>query len=615
MSMMFPAAALAAALASAAPAPCQGERVIAVGETVHYGRVSFDAERIGNSIRLVDCARGIVTLDLGEGTDLAQAIHVESADGVFDAERARAAVSVHWAAQRFYDYLQNSFGWRGWDGRGGPLVQYVHFGHAHFNASFNEGYVLYGDGGAFNSTPIVSLDYVGHEVTHGISARTAALAYSGESGALNESFSDIIGKAFQHFAFPERGDDWVMFADIYRDVGMSTRSMAHPYAVATPRDATALDFIAGRSRRGEETVLQSVAQTYLGPNWDFGRADGQSFYINAGPNNFWFYLLAAGGEGVNDIGHAYAVNGIGIEKAASIAWRSLTTYLRSDATYLDARYASEQAAIDLFGAHSAELESVIAAWQAVEVNEANFSRMPRYRREVTLIEGRRDGAEGAPVRFAAAAPDFPGAVGAVASGWVLHSSSAVRTYGDFLGWQNWAAAGGHAYEIRFTRRGGRAFYRNVRGEAGERGVPFEVWDLGQDLSSAADDVRFVPIVYDIDENGGFGLWSQDRSGEAYTRDHPALSGARDYWTDMIHIAAPLDLSPGQAGYEEALRQGAGAMGAAHLQWLAFIRSDGVAGTRPPAGSTFRIVLSRDPAPMPARPAPAPLAHPIHEDAP
>ena len=604
MLIGFSAAAFAAVLASAAPAPCQGERVTASGESVHYGRVTFDAERIGTETRLVDCERGIVTLDMRQGVDLAQAVHFTSDDSVFDSESDRAAVSAHWGAQRFYDFLQQSFGWRGWDGRGAPLVQYVHFGRAYFNASFNQGYIVYGDGGAFNSTPIVSLDYVGHEVGHGITASTARLAYSGESGALNESFSDIIAKAFQHFAFPERRDDWVMFADIYRDPGMSTRSMSHPGSAATPRDQSALSFIAERSARGEQTVLQRTARTYLGPDWDYGRADGQGFYVNAGPNNHWFYLLSAGGAGVNDFGRVYQVEGIGIEKAAAIAWRSLTTHLRPDATYLDARYSSEQAAIDLFGAGSMELRSVHAAWDAVEVTEANFIRMPRFVHALAALEMRQDGQSASVLN--AGARDFPRGAERADAGWVLHSSSAVRSYEDFLGWQNWPAAGGHAYEIRFTPRGGRAVYRNARGETSVRGAPFEVWELGGDLVSPADDVRYVPVVYDIDENGAFGLWSQDRSGESYTRDHPAFPGDADYWTDMIHIIAPLDLSAGEAGYQAAMRDGASALGVQHLQWLAFVRLLGARGERPPVGATYRVVLSREPAPSPVRPAPVAL---------
>jgi hypothetical protein len=202
--------------------------------------------------------------------------------------------------------------------------------------------------------------------------------------------------------------------------------------------------------------------------------------------------------------------------------------------------------------------------------------------------------------------DFPRSAERADAGWALHSSSAVRTYEDFLGWQNWPAAGGHTYEIRFTARGGRAIFRNARGESSVRGAPFEVWELGADLSSPSDDVRYVPVIYDIDENGAFGLWSQDRSGENYTRDHPAFPGDADYWTDMIHIVAPLDLSAGEAGYQAAVHDSAGALGVQHLQWLAFVGLPGARGERPPSGARYRIALSREAAPMPARPVPAAL---------
>ena len=85
--------------------------------------------------------------------------------------------------------------------------------------------------------------------------------------------------------------------------------------------------------------------------------------------NYWFYLLAEGGSGVNDLGNSYSVQGIGIEKAAAIAYRNLSVYLTPDAQYIDARFYSIQSAIDLFGSCSEEVIAVTNAWYAVGIGE------------------------------------------------------------------------------------------------------------------------------------------------------------------------------------------------------------------------------------------------------
>src|SRR3954452_23757172 len=60
--------------------------------------------------------------------------------------------------------------------------------------------MTYGDGDGTQLGPLVSLDVAGHEMSHGVTSRTAALTYSGESGGLNESTSDIFGTLVEFFA-------------------------------------------------------------------------------------------------------------------------------------------------------------------------------------------------------------------------------------------------------------------------------------------------------------------------------------------------------------------------------------------------------------------------------
>ena len=83
--------------------------------------------------------------------------------------------------------------------------------------------------------------------------------------------------------------------------------------------------------------------------------------------------MSEGGNGTNDNNFDYVVNGIGIEKAAQIAYNSLTNYLTPTSTYFDARQAAIWAAEDLFGASSIEVQSVNAAWCAVGLGNCNNS--------------------------------------------------------------------------------------------------------------------------------------------------------------------------------------------------------------------------------------------------
>lgn len=599
---------------------CDGETVIARGTSLYNGVVSFNALLTNGEYRLVDCERNIFTLDMHRSTNFKKARHFVSRSARFDSAKQRAAVSAHWAAQRLYDLYSEQFDWQGYDDHGSPLCQYVHYGKEYFNAVFDQGTVVYGDGGAYNSTAIVSADYVGHEVTHGVTLHTAGLLYDGESGALNESFSDIFGKVLEHTLVAERHDNWDMFADIYRDSGMSTRSMSNPETVQVPWDKTAETVLRRRGARGQRTVLKSLARDYLGPYWSLDIGNGSDLYINAGPQNHWFYLLTNGGSGTNFLGHEYDVVGVGLQSAAAIAWRNLSVYLQPDSDYLDARYGAEQAAIDLFGPGSQENQSVAAAWGAVAVIEANYRRLPRPDRNFLSFELIEKAGEETIAYDVAAGTDMPHPDALLTSAdypgvdlWLVHSSSSVKSYSEFVAYQNWTAAAGRTYEIRFTANGGEALFEDEDGMSGVYHVPFEVWDTGASTSTSLDDVRFIPIVFDIDKNKSFGLFGKDKSSFDYAPDHHAVAGDLDRWTDLIHIAAPRDLTPGQSGYDEFLSGGDKAIASRHLMWLSLIRPQdanapsGYRPQQPRAGQVFRIVLSRaDRADSKRRPQPVSL---------
>lgn len=189
----------------------------------------------------------------------------------------------------------------------------------------------------------LTIDILGHEFTHAVNENENGLIYQNESGALDESFADIFGTMADYYGKMTYNTGWsfnYQFADEIYSGGM--RDMSNPNTKYHP-------------------------DTYNGTYWYNGQNDNGGVHTNSGVQNFWFYLLAEGGSGMNDNSHYYCVSGIGKTKAYQIAYRSLTTYLSSNSGFYDARNYSIQSAIDLFGANSHEVAQVITAWYAVGV--------------------------------------------------------------------------------------------------------------------------------------------------------------------------------------------------------------------------------------------------------
>ena len=109
------------------------------------------------------------------------------------------------AAQSFSHTIlayYQSLGRDSWDDRGGPLVSSVHFGEASYCNAMFAGYLrqpqmVYGNPCVYRGEQLtgsfVEPDIAAHEITHGVTQTSAGLLYSGQSGALNESFSDYFG--------------------------------------------------------------------------------------------------------------------------------------------------------------------------------------------------------------------------------------------------------------------------------------------------------------------------------------------------------------------------------------------------------------------------------------
>ncbi|WP_415328822.1 M4 family metallopeptidase [Chryseobacterium sp. MMS23-Vi53] len=324
--------------------------------TGYSGTRSIVADSYNGSYRLRETGRNggtaVQTFNLKKGTNYSSAVDFTDTDNTWNnvnTNKDQYATDAHWGAEMTLDYLFTKFGRKSIDNNHFAIKSYVHYSTNYFNAFWDGSRMTYGDGSASTNggKPLTALDVCGHEITHGMTSKTANLAYQRESGALNEGFSDIFGNSIEVWARPTQAS-W----KLGEDFSYIIRDMANPNAYGQP-------------------------DTYLGTYWKPTTTSGCSsptqsndycgVHTNSGVLNFWYYLLVTGGTGTNDKGFAYNVTGIGLDKAAAIAYRTLTTYLSSSSNYLNARTYSLQAAADLYGSGSNEVTQVTNAWNAVGV--------------------------------------------------------------------------------------------------------------------------------------------------------------------------------------------------------------------------------------------------------
>lgn len=280
---------------------------------------------------------GIYTRDLHHSgslllVDASEAVDVVETDNFFDVDSV--ANNAHFGAEKTYDFYYEKFNRNSLDDNGMRLMSYVHLGTDVENACWSNGGMFYGDG--VNGCPFTFMTVCGHEITHGMTEHTANLYYEYESGALNEAFSDMFGAMIAYYA-----SDTLKWT-IGDELGAAFRDMSNPKANQNP-------------------------DTYRGTYWVTNDDDNGGVHTNSGVANYWFYLLCQGGEGTNDNGTSYHVNGVGIDKATSIAYYTLTENLMETSDYQDAYELSLLVAADLYGECSPEVYEVAEAWRAVGV--------------------------------------------------------------------------------------------------------------------------------------------------------------------------------------------------------------------------------------------------------
>jgi vibriolysin len=267
------------------------------------------------------------------------------------------AVAAYNNTGKTYDFYKAVFNRDSYDNAGATIVSSVHFRFGGDtvcdpnNSAWFDTYrqIAFGDGDEGFFSPLArALDITAHELTHAVTARTAALAYLKESGALNESMSDAMGESAE--CWTKGTCDWEIGESVYTPT-IANDALRYLYDPA--KDTVSSDFYPTRQYASGCTPADN--NDYCG------------VHANAGIGNLAYYLLAHGGKhprGKTNIN----VAGVGIDKAEHIWYRALTVYMTSATNFAGARTATAHAAADLYGGSCSSVwQSVQHAWDAVGV--------------------------------------------------------------------------------------------------------------------------------------------------------------------------------------------------------------------------------------------------------
>ncbi|WP_306333457.1 M4 family metallopeptidase [Streptomyces sp. KL118A] len=323
----------------------------ATGNSQYSGKVEIGSKKGSNGFDLTDDSRGghsTFNLENGQGEGKIFTDDDDTWGNGKPDDPQTAGVDAAYGAQVTWDYYKAVHGREGIKGDGKGATSRVHYGDSYVNAFWDDSCfcMTYGDGEG-NKKPLTSIDVAAHEMSHGVTSATGNMEYSGESGGLNEATSDIFGSSVEFNAkSPEDIGDYLIGEEIdINGDGSPLRYMDKP-----SKDGQSLD------------------------NWsaDAGNVD---VHYSSGIANHFFYLLSEGSGAKEINGVKYdsptadgsKVEGIGRDKAEKIWFKALTTEFTTTTDYKAAREGTVKAATDLYGADSAEVKGVEAAWAGVNV--------------------------------------------------------------------------------------------------------------------------------------------------------------------------------------------------------------------------------------------------------
>jgi Zn-dependent metalloprotease len=245
-----------------------------------------------------------------------------------------------------WDFYSQLFGRNSIDNKGLPIQQYIHYDKGMDNAFWDGRRMVYGDGdgkifGNFTS----DIDVIGHELTHGVTENEANLAYENQSGALNESFSDIFGIMIkQKFNnLDVKKSDWLIGEKVLKGAEYALRSLKAP--------GTAYR---NHPELGDDPQPATMDKYVYMPNTSAG--DWGGVHINSGIPNFAFYVAA------------FNMGGYSWEKAGRIWYAVLTDRaLIQNAKFTDVKNLTISHAEKIFGMNSHEVNAVKQGWHEAKV--------------------------------------------------------------------------------------------------------------------------------------------------------------------------------------------------------------------------------------------------------
>jgi Zn-dependent metalloprotease len=266
-----------------------------------------------------------------------------------DAEHTDVAVNEAYdGAGNTYNLFMDVYDRDSIDGEGMDIESVVHYRTGYDNAFWNGRYMVYGDGDEdlpaaqrlFNRFTI-AMDVIGHELTHGVTSYTANLYYYEQSGALNESISDVFGILTKQRTLGQSAaeSDWVIGAGLFTPnvQGVGIRSMAQPGSAYN------------------DPVLGSDPQPGHMNNYVNTTQDNGGVHINSGIPNRAFYVTAL------------EIGGNAWEKAGRIWYITLRDRLAARSSFQQAADLTYDVAGSIFGNGSLEQQAVRTGWREVGI--------------------------------------------------------------------------------------------------------------------------------------------------------------------------------------------------------------------------------------------------------
>ena len=300
--------------------------------------VLIDAKRGSTALTFnqIDTAKNRLTYNANAGSTLPGTLVCNEGNPNCTGGSADA-INAHVYAGDTYDFYWNNHSRDSINNAGMAIISSVNYKVNYQNAFWNGAQMVYGAG--FASAD----DVVGHELTHGVTENESNLYYFWQSGAINESFSDVWGEFVD--LTNGKGTDtpatrWQMGEDLPASIGV-IRNMADPTIYGDPDKITS-------------------------PNYYTGTGDNGGVHFNSGVNNKAAYLMVDG-----NTFNGKTVTGLGITKTAKIYYYAQAYLLVSGSDYSDLYYALQTscaAQIGTAGITSADCQEVKDAVDAVEMN-------------------------------------------------------------------------------------------------------------------------------------------------------------------------------------------------------------------------------------------------------